>query len=81
MILNAWQRAIARSYDGGDYSYLADQGEVSRDDLAGCGDTLFEFQMVELADSEDCDTLEEAIRRVGRAREQLDAAIGVLEAL
>ncbi len=81
MILNAWQRAIARSYDGGDYSHLADQGEVSRDDLAGCGDTLFEFLMIELADSEDCDSQEEAVRRVTQARDQLEAAIGVLEAL
>jgi predicted transcriptional regulator len=81
MILNAWQKAIARTYDGGDYGYLAEQAEVSREELAECGDTLFEFLIVELGDQEDCESLEEAIRRVGRAREQLDDAIAVLEAL
>ena len=81
MVLNAWQKAIARSYSGGDYAHLADQGEIGAADLDGCGDTLFRFLMVELADREDCDTLEEAIRRCGSARQQLDDAIGVLEAL
>ena len=81
MILNAWQRAIARTYDAGDYGHLTEQDEVSREELAACGDTLFEFLIVELGDQEDCDSLEEAIRRVGRAREQLDNAIAVLEVL
>lgn len=81
MILNSWQRAIARMYDGGDYAYLCDQAEVTREELAGCGDTLFEFLMIELADQEDCDSQEEAVRRMERARDQLDAAIAALEAL
>ena len=34
MILNAWQRAIARTYDGGDYAYFCDQAEVTREELA-----------------------------------------------
>lgn len=81
MILNAWQRAIARTYDGGDYAYLCDQAEITREELADCGDTLFVFLIIELGDQEDCDSDEEAIRRVARARDQLDAAIAVLEAL
>lgn len=81
MILNVWQKAIARSYDGGDYGYLAEQAEVSREELANCGDTLFEFLMIELSDQEDCEDQEEAIRRMGQARDQLDAAIAVLERL
>ena len=81
MILNSWQRAIARTYDGGDYAYLCDQPEVTREELADCGDTLFVFLIVELGDQEGCDSDDEAIRRVARAREQVDAAIAVLEAL
>lgn len=81
MILNAWQRAIACTYDDGDYAYFCDQAEVTREELADCGDTLFTFLMIELADQEGCDTDEEAIRRVARARDQLDAAIAALEAL
>lgn len=78
--LNDWQKEIARHYGSGDYAYLAERGEISRTDLDDCGDTLFRFLMVELADKEDCDTLEEAIRRCESARQQLDDAIGVLEA-
>lgn len=81
MILNAWQRAVARTYDDGDYAYLCDQAEVTREELADCGDTLFVFLMIELSDQENCEGEEEAIRRVARAREQLDAAIAVMEAL
>lgn len=81
MILNAWQKAIALSYDSGDYAYLAQQQQVSREELAACGDTLFEFLIVELGGLEDCDSVPEAVRRVARARDQLDAAIAVLEAL
>lgn len=81
MRLNAWQKSIARTYGGGDYAHIADHGEVSADELETCGDTLFRFLMVELADSEGCDTQEEAIRRAARARDQLSDAISVLEAL
>jgi hypothetical protein len=81
MIFNAWQRAVARTYDGGDYAYLAEQAEVSRENLVDCGDTLFTFLMIELADQDDCASQEEAVRRVARARDQLDAAIAALEAL
>ena len=78
--LNAWQKQIARSYGGGDYAYLAERSEIGPAALDDCGDTLFRFLMVELADSEDCDTLEEAIRRCESARQQLDDAISVLQA-
>lgn len=81
MILNAWQRAIARTYDGGDYAHLTELDEVSREDLAGCGDTQFVFLRIELGDQKDCDCEEEAMRRVTKARDQLDAAIAVMEAL
>ena len=79
--LNVWQKEIARSYDGGDYAYLAEKDEISDEDLDRCGDTLFQFLMIELADGEDCGTLEEAIRRCESARQQLNEAIRVLQTL
>lgn len=78
--LNDWQKAIARTYGGGDYAEFADNGVMTALDLDACGDTLFRFLILELADSEGCDSLEEAIRRCGSARDQLDEAIAVLEA-
>ena len=79
MLLNDWQRTITRIYGGGDYAYFADEGAISCEQLDQCGDTLFEFLMIELSDTEDCDTQEEAIRRLESARRQLDEALGALE--
>ena len=79
--LNAWQKEIAHRYGGGDYAYLAEKDAFHAADLDGCGDMLFRFLMIELADSEDCGTLEEAIRRCESARLQLDDAISALQAL
>ncbi len=69
MILNDWQRAVRpKPMAGGDYAYLAKQAEVSHEELADCGDTLFEFLMIELSDQEDCEDQEEAVRRMAQAR-------------
>lgn len=81
MILNAWQRAIARTYGDGDYAHLAGQAEVFHEELADCGDTLFELLMIELSDQEDCEDVTEALRRMAQARDQIDAAVAVLAAL
>lgn len=81
IVLNVWQKAIARSYDGGEYAHFAAEGKVSYDDLDQCGDTLFVFLMLELSDTEDCDSTEEAIRRIESGKRQLAAAIDALEAL
>lgn len=80
MVLNDWQRAVARTYGDGDYGYFEADGKISDDDLEQCGDTLFIFLMRELSDAEDCDSSEEAIRRMESARRQLDDAIETLEA-
>lgn len=81
MQFNEWQRAVARNYGDGDYAQFAVGGAISDADLNQCGDTLFVFLMLELSDAEDCDSTEEAIRRIESARRQLDAAIGALEIL
>ena len=81
MQLNDWQKAVARTYGDGDYGHFEVEGKISDDDLEQCGDTLFAFLMLELSDAEDCDSSEEAIRRLESARRQLDEAIEALEAL
>jgi hypothetical protein len=80
MVLNDWQRAVARTYGDRDYAHFDVDGKMSDDDLSQCGDTLFIFLMLELSDAEDCDSSEEAIRRVESACRQLDDAIDALEA-
>lgn len=80
MKLNDWQKAVARTYGDGDYGHFEIDGKISDDDLDQCGDTLFVFLMLELSDAEDCDSSEEATRRVESARRQLDDAIDALEA-
>jgi hypothetical protein len=67
---NAAQQVVLKNYGGGDYAERFND----MDDLGNVGDTLFLFLMRELADSEECDTLEEAQRRV-------DIALGDLQAV
>jgi hypothetical protein len=80
MVLNDWQKAVARTYGDRDYAHFDVDGAISDDDLDQCGDTLFVFLMLELSDAEDCDSSEEAIRRMESARRQLDDTIEALGA-
>ena len=80
MMLNDWQKAVAQTYGDRDYAHFDVDGVISDDDLDQCGDTLFVFLMLELSDAEDCDSTDEAIRRMESARRQLDDAIEALEA-
>lgn len=71
--LNAAQRVVADTYGGGDYAHI-----TAPDEAEDVGDTLFTFLIRELADSEDCDDLDEALRRVEVARDQLGEIIEAL---
>jgi hypothetical protein len=62
-----WQRLVAENYGGGDYAHVHEL-----DECRDVGDTLFTFLMVELDPKEDCNSWEEAIRRVGTAKWQLE---------
>lgn len=83
--LNKAQTLVCANYGGGDYAHLADEArlyngwEAFRDSLDDCGDTLFVFLMVELADSEDCTDMTEAARRVRVAETQLAEMASILE--
>ena len=63
---NAAQQTVLRAYADGDYAHI-----TTLDECEQAGDTLFLFLMRELADSEGCDTADEAARRVGMAIDQL----------
>jgi hypothetical protein len=81
MQLNDWQKAVARTYGDGDYRHFEVDGKISDDDLERCGDTLFIFLMLELSGAEDCDSSDEAIRRLENARRQLGDAIDAVTAV
>ncbi|MGH6797139.1 MAG: hypothetical protein ACRECP_01870 [Methylocella sp.] len=81
MQLNDWQKAVARIYGDGDFAHFEVDGKICDADLDQCGDTLFVFLMLELSDTEDCDSPEEAIRRIEIARRQLGDVIDALEVL
>jgi len=82
MKLNPYQAAAARVYGGGDFAYLADEG-VSARDLANInvGDTLFRFVLIELSDSEGCEDMETAVRRIEIAIRDLSEVLNALRGL
>jgi hypothetical protein len=61
-MFNPFQRACANAYCDGDFVYVADIEQVR-----AVHDTLFTFLMIELGTNEDCDTREEALRRLEMA--------------
>ena len=75
-----WSKTAAQIYCGGDFSHFATTTEIDRGDLAACGDGLFRFLMTELSAEEDCDSREEAVRRLESARRNLDEVIVAIEA-
>lgn len=66
-MLTPWQRIVADNYAGGDFAHVQ-----TLDECRDVGDTLFTFLMIELDPNEDCDSFDEAIRRVDVARRQID---------
>ncbi|MFC1336168.1 MAG: hypothetical protein G8D89_16320 [gamma proteobacterium symbiont of Clathrolucina costata] len=71
--LNQFQKVVKTSYGEGDFSYIE-----SVDETVGCGDSLFHFLMVELSTSEGCDSLDEAIRRLERAKVDMETCINAM---
>lgn len=72
--MNAWQKAVARTYADGDFANLIDDPQW-RQQLPLLGDTLFSFIMIELSDREGCDSLKEAVDRLSSAREDVEQAL------
>jgi hypothetical protein len=73
--INLAQRIALNTYAEGDFAHLELECEDSASKLAEkaaqVGDTLFEFIIKELASSEDCENIEEAVRRIAGAENQL----------
>lgn len=77
-MFNAFQRVCADAYSDGDFAHVANIGQVR-----AISDTLFTFLMIELGAAEDCDTCDEAVRRLEMAIENIQdvvTAIGKIEA-
>ncbi len=72
-MLNPFQRACAQHYADGDFAHIEtlDQAREQRD-------TLFTFLMIELSSSEDCDSRDEAVRRIDTAIDNLRDALEAL---
>ncbi len=66
MPFNKNQIIAAQTYAGGDFAHCENFAEVEQ-----VGDTLFRFIMIELADSEGCDSLDEGVRRMRVAVDDL----------
>jgi hypothetical protein len=78
--MNSYQAAIARVYGLGDFNDFPERS-TWREDLDDCGDGLFRFLMVELADSEDCDSKQEVLDRLNNAVRDITDAITAVEGI
>lgn len=74
---NQFQAIACRAYGGGDYAHIADS-DAWRSDIKKCGDTLFQFIMIELGTAEDCDSLKTAMQRMVSAQNDIAAVMGAL---
>lgn len=76
--LNDMQRAVLQDYATGDFAYLI--ADPPRD-LSALGDTLLSFILIELSENEDCEGVEDAIRRLKNGQDDLEQALASLRAL
>jgi hypothetical protein len=79
--LNKAQKTVLRIYENGEFAHLAQckSADEFSDELENCGDGLLRFLMVELASSEDCDSIDTAADRVRSAMRQLTKVVDALE--
>lgn len=68
-----FQAVAASAYDQGEHLCS------TPDDISGCGDSLLTFIMKELAESEGCDSAEEAILRLNVAIRQIEQVRNAME--
>lgn len=76
--MNEYQRAVALSYGGGTFSWLTESNKWRRD-LDHCGDTLFQFLMIELSTKEGCQSWDDAWVRIRYAQDDLAVAMAAIE--
>lgn len=68
--LNEYQRFIADHYEAGELSFIECEKDAHK-----MGDGLFAFLVAEVGDSEGCDSYDEIIRRLEKAREQIEQLV------
>lgn len=73
--LNRYQQMIVDGYAGGEFAQVSSLAESEQ-----VGDGLFSFLIRELADSEDCDSLESAIQRLSVVIEEVNTCLFLLQA-
>jgi hypothetical protein len=78
MTYNEIQQKILKEYQNGEFSHLCNPG-TTQEDLENCGDGLLVFVIVELSDSEGCDTVDTAYDRIERAIEELTQIRDIIE--
>lgn len=69
------QKLVIEHYNAGEHIVREPK------DIAGCGDGLLQFLLVELSKAEDCHSINEAIDRVESAIRQLTALSNKLQEL
>jgi len=67
---NEIQQSILKAYQNGEFAYLCEPNATEKD-LEKCGDGLLRFVIIEVSDSEDCDSAKEAYKRISRAADDL----------
>ena len=73
-MFNKEQQVIVRAYAGGEFAHIQ-----SEDEAANCGDTLFEFLILESSGTEDCDSFDTAKARLSRAMNEIQGCIDALD--
>ena len=74
MPLDKFQRIVAGSYEGGEFSHVS--GITGASEM---GDGLFRFLLAEISEAEGCDSLEEAHRRLHTAKRQINEILQAIE--
>ncbi len=73
-MFNPFQHACANAYSEGDFAHVEDIEQVR-----AMRDTLFTFLMIELSPAEDCDTREDALRRLAMAIGNMQDVVARIE--
>lgn len=79
MKINDMHRAVLQDYANGAFAHLTKQDTVNLPHELD--DDLLIFILMELSTDEGCDSLEEGIHRIERARDDLDVCLTVLKHL
>ena len=79
MKLTDIQKTVIRGYAGGDHAWLAEQEEVTDDDLEGMGDSLIKFLLWETGPEGECEDVDQALSRLNNIVDEISGAIRALE--